>query len=616
MKALLFSILLTFVSLIVIAQPAIQWQKCLGGSENEAAYAIQQTTDHGYIVAGYTKSNDGDVNNNHGNEDFWVIKLDQNGNLEWETTLGGTAREEANSIQQTSDGGYIAAGFTLSNNGDVSGNHGGEDMWVVKLDSTGALQWQKCLGGSGKDIANYVLETPGGYLIAGPTESNNGDVSGNHGNSDFWIVQLDDVGLILWQQCFGGSENDVATSLALRPGGGYLITGYSYSNNGDVSGNNGLYDFWVVEISNTGTLLSQNSLGGSGFEYSYSISPASNGNILVSGSTGSNDGDVSGNHNSGGFGYSYDQWIVLLNNNGSIIWQKCLGGTDQDIAFASQQTSDGGFVTGGNAWSLNGDVTGNQGNSDFWIVKLDMNGNIEWQKCVGGSNFDMGRDIKQTNDDGYVIAGMTSSTDGDVTGYHALYDVWVVKLEPTIGILPVEISNFSGEVKDFGNILKWSTAREINNDQFEIQRSNDGSTFKAIGSVKGRGDLSEIIHYTFVDENPAIGINYYRLKQIDFNGESSFSEIIALRNENGAIKIFPNPTNETINISGLENYRSEGIYVKIYDLSGRGIKNMIFSESYADIEMNITDLQPGLYFLEITTEKDEVIETLKIIINQ
>ena len=159
----------------------IEWQKCLGGTNTDIANSIQQTSDGGFIVAGYTFSNDGDVSGNHGGSDALVVKLNSSGDIEWQKCLGGTSWDEAYSIQQTSNSGFIVAGKTNSNNGDVSGNHGGDDYWVVKLNSLGDIEWQKCLGGTSWDVAYTIQQTSdGGFIVAGYTHSNDGDVSGNY----------------------------------------------------------------------------------------------------------------------------------------------------------------------------------------------------------------------------------------------------------------------------------------------------------------------------------------------------------------------------------------------------------------------------------------------------
>ena len=212
----------------------VPWRK------QDESHSIQQTADGGYVVAGYANSNDGDVSGNHGDFDYWIVKLDQSGNLVWQKCLGGSNKEEAWSIRQTADGGYVVAGRTYSNDGDVRGNHGDGDYWVVKLDASGNLVWQKCLGGSNNDEARSIQQTAdGGYVVAGHTNSNDGDVRGNHGDDDYWVVKLDASGNLVWQKCLGGSKDEYAQSVQQTADGGYVVAGYTYSNDGDVSGNHG-----------------------------------------------------------------------------------------------------------------------------------------------------------------------------------------------------------------------------------------------------------------------------------------------------------------------------------------------------------------------------------------
>jgi len=291
--------------------PGILFEKTFGGSDWDESYSIQQTSDGGYIVAGYALSNNGDVFGNHGSNDYWIVKLDETGNIQWQKCLGGSYDDRAYSIQQTSDDGFIVAGTTYSNDGDVSGKHGSsnddKDYWIVKLDKTGNIEWQKCLGGSDEDIAQSIQQTSdGGYIVAGYTFSNNGDVSGNHSNSDYWIVKLDETGNIQWQKCLGGSSNDYAYSIHQTSDGGYIVAGSTDSNNGDVSGNHGNYDYWLVKLDVKGEIQWQKCLGGSSSDGARSIQKMNDGGYIVTGYTKSNDGDVSGNHGSS------DYWIVKL----------------------------------------------------------------------------------------------------------------------------------------------------------------------------------------------------------------------------------------------------------------------------------------------------------------
>ncbi|MGE0562830.1 MAG: T9SS C-terminal target domain-containing protein [Flavobacteriales bacterium] len=382
MKNLIITLSLFITTLYLTAQaPSIEWQKSLGGAQDDYAFSIQQTLDGGYIVAGDSRSDNGDVTGHYYWSDYWVVKLDSLGIIEWQKSLGGNYDDFANSIQQTTDGGYVVAGSSQSTNGDVTGNHGDFDYWVVKLTSTGAMDWQKSLGGTGNDQAFSIQQTTdGGYIVAGRSSSTNGDVTGNHGISDYWVVKLDSTSTIVWQKCLGSSYNDYASSIQQTTDGGYIVAGGSDYSDGDVTGNHGYYDYWVVKLDSIGT----------------------------------------------------------------IAWQKSLGGTGRDLASFIQQTTDGGYVVAGESDSHDGDVTSYHGGKEYWVVKLNSMGTIEWQKCLGGTGGDYAKSIQQTTDGSYVIAGFSNSTDGDVTGNHFGYDYWVVKLSLTVGVNEMtELNEFS-----------------------------------------------------------------------------------------------------------------------------------------------------------------------------
>ncbi|MEI6899958.1 MAG: hypothetical protein WCL00_08770, partial [Bacteroidota bacterium] len=205
----------------------IQWQKSYGGVGAEEAHSIQQTNDGGYIMAGYSYgSPDSNATGNHGLMDAWVVKTDPLGVVQWQKCYGGSENDIVNCIIQTNDGGYIFACETYSWDGDVVGNHGEQDIWVVKINSSGAIQWKMCYGGSGYEYVQRIRQTPdGGYIFAGSASSNNGDVTGNHGNEDFWIVKIDISGYIQWQKCYGGYDWDRALGIILTSEGGYAIAG-------------------------------------------------------------------------------------------------------------------------------------------------------------------------------------------------------------------------------------------------------------------------------------------------------------------------------------------------------------------------------------------------------
>ena len=206
----------------------IEWKKSYIGSSDNILNSIKQTADKGYIAVGQTRSNNGNIPNDQRNFDAWIIKLDANGNLEWSKTFGGTNSDIANDVQQTINGEYLIAGHTFSNDGDITNNHGNADLWVIKLQANGNLQWQKTYGGSGFDDAKCIQKTNDGhYMIAGNTDSNNGDITNSHGDRDTWVLKIDDLGNLLQQTTVGTNSNEGVNSILQTHDNNFLITGYS-----------------------------------------------------------------------------------------------------------------------------------------------------------------------------------------------------------------------------------------------------------------------------------------------------------------------------------------------------------------------------------------------------
>ncbi|RYM34933.1 T9SS type A sorting domain-containing protein [Brumimicrobium glaciale] len=437
---LIFSLLLLLFSSFGFSQEAvIEWQKSLGGSGQDEAKSVQQTTDGGYIITGLSYSNDGDVTVNNGYSDYWIVKLDAIGSISWQKSLGGSSSDIAWSIQQTSDGGYIVAGSSFSNDGDVTGNNGSSDYWVVKLDANGGTNWQKSLGGSGNDVAYSIQQTTdGGFIVAGSSSSNDGDITGNNGFIDYWVVKLDATGNINWQKSLGGSGQDKATSVQQTTDGGYIIAGFSYSNDGDLTVNNGGCDYWIIKLDTNGNIIWQKSIGGSGNDEAWSIQQTMDGGYIVGGYSNSNDGDVNGNYG------AQDYWVVKLNTAGNITWQKSLGGSGYDRALSIHQTADKGYIIAGYSDSDDGNTTVSNGGQDSWIAKLNTIGNIIWQKSLGGSSSDIPWSIQQTSDGGYIIAGTSNSNDGDVTNNNGSFDYWIVKLEDIPNIFGKTYNDLNG----------------------------------------------------------------------------------------------------------------------------------------------------------------------------
>lgn len=346
----------------------IVWQKTLGGNFADFANVVRQTLDGGYIVIGNTEDSLAS-SSNIPDENILIVKLDGLGNVVWQQTYGETGSynsDEGNDIKPTADGGYIAVGSTASYD-----THGATDFLVLKLDAYGNIMWQKFFGGSFVDRALSVQQTPdGGYIAAGYTFSSNGDVTGAHGSADVWVLKLDSGGNLLWQKTFGGTGDDRASSIQ-KTSDGYVVGGFTASHNdGDVlnhhsvlNGGQQTSDFWILKLDESGNIIWQNTLGGTSDDQIKSIFQTSDGGYIACGLTFSNDADVTANAG------LEDVWIVRLNSTGILQWQKSMGGSGYDLAFSVQEAQDGSYVVAGQAMSGSGGA-GFHGGQDFWIVKF------------------------------------------------------------------------------------------------------------------------------------------------------------------------------------------------------------------------------------------------------
>lgn len=455
-----------------------EWRKVYGGLVDDFAHSIVVLRQGGYLVIGGSTSRDGDVLKNRGNFDVWAIRLDEKGSLIGQTSIGGSGYdicEVGASTMQTADGDVVIVGTTKSNDGDVRGSHGDYDALVIKLspdallnaktsaaptiaqqrshgghpiprkgatsvDGTAprasrgapAIEWSRALGGSGADrpldsAQALATKKEGGCVLIGSTQSKDGDVTSNHGGWDVWVVNLNDAGHILWQKTFGGSGNDTGAAITQASDGGFAFVATTDSKDGDVGGVHGMTDFWVVRLDATGRVLWKKTLGGSGPEIAYSIAACKDGGFVVGGYSQSHDGDVS--HHL----CAWDFWIVKLDANGKVEWDKSLGGTSNDYLTQIIATRDGGFAAIGRTESDDGQIGKNHGTYDYWVVKLDRRGELEWEKTYGSWDWEWGNSIAQTRDGGYILGGYTYTfddlEDGQVSGNHGEFDYWVVKID-------------------------------------------------------------------------------------------------------------------------------------------------------------------------------------------
>jgi gliding motility-associated-like protein len=411
--------------------PPQQWARQYGGADVDIPFSIKITTDGGTVVAGYTDSKNGDISPQPNREywDLWVLKLDKCGSIQWEKSFGGTNYESARDVVQTKDNGYIVAGETNSTDGGVVSGYGGtKDIWILKIDANGLLLWQKRYGGNGLDIANHIhLNDDGSFYVTASSSSNDGNITGNHGTAGYTdgvLMKLDASGNLLWSKCFGGSKNEEFFDMEIINGRTYLA-GFANSTDGDIPPQQKNYDIWLLALDANGNKIYSKVYGGSQNDVAYSMTKGNDGSLTLAGYTTSNDGDISGAKG------SQDYWVININpSNGKLNWQKVLGGTDADYASSVITDADGGYIVGGISYSNNGDVANPLGKGDYWVVKLSATGNVLWKQNIGGSGNDNLRSIVfQPAKKEYLLCGDTDSGDGDFSGGKGETDFGIIKLK-------------------------------------------------------------------------------------------------------------------------------------------------------------------------------------------
>ena len=423
---------------------SIEWSNALGGPDYEFAKDVIQSNDGGLLVVANSGAIGGDVTDFYGGAvDIWLTKLDSLGNLVWQKNYGGSNIEESRAGVATNDDGFIIAGWTASSDIDVSYNHGLMDFWIFKIDELGNLEWEQTYGGSNVDRASSIVNTSdGNFIIAGYTFSNNGDVTTHHGTnetSDYWIIKIDNLGNIIWEKSYGSTEDDYGYSVSELLSGDILVGGIAQWGDGDVfgfHGAEGVGDAWIIDLDINGELEWSKAFGGTGDEELFDVYQAIDTTIRCIGSTRSFDGDIVDHKGSPTDFYLNDCMYLKLDTLGNLLLEKCFGGTSDDFGTSIASTFDGGEILACNSASNDEDVVGHHGTNtaDYWIVKIDSIQAIEWSISIGGSQFDDTYSIIQTTDSGFVAVGLSNSIDGDVIDHYpgpSNWDSWVVKLNKT-----------------------------------------------------------------------------------------------------------------------------------------------------------------------------------------
>lgn len=373
--------------------------------------------------------------------------------------FGGVGNDLALSIQQTYDGGFIVCGMSDYPFGDSINYHGEEDGIIMKLHPNGKVQWQQFVGGPSDDVLNSIRCTSDGGYFA--VGGSKGGISGSavKEKHDAYAVKLDKDGRVEWQNTYGGSYVEIADAGLEVSTGGYIITASTQSNDGDIAGYKGGTDYWVVKISESGEIEWSKTYGGSSADLPEDIIECSDGSFVIAGASASEDGDVS--FTTG----TYDYWIIKIDANGELLWEKSFGRSGRNWAKEIKETDDKGYI-----------VTGSFNNTiyvDYYTIKLDINGNLIWESRIGGQKNEWPHSVIQNYDGNYVIAGSSSSDNWDVSQNFGGKDVWVVKMN--------------------GETILWEESFGGSDDESanSIIQTHDGSYIMAGYSKSQDGDITE-----------------------------------------------------------------------------------------------------------------------------
>ncbi len=508
------------------------------------------------------------------------VSISQNPEIQWQQCYGGSEHDKAYDIIQILNGFFII-GETNSSDYDVSYNHGMSDVWLIRTNIDGGLQWEKTYGGSlGDGGMNIVPAFYNNFYLISTSVSSDGDISNNPypGLSNIWVVKVDSAGQIIWDKILGGSSIDETRNAIATHDGGVITIGLTGSNDGDISVYYGFWDIWIVKVNSNGEKEWDFTLGGTGMEEAGTIIQTSDGGYIVAAST---DGEGGGNFNCehhGTPGLYADAWLIKLDSLRNIEWQSCYGGTYHDFGDNVLEILNG-YILLGATESIDGDVSGYHGipgdplGMDIWVVRLDTIGNILWQKCLGGSKGEYARNIFQTEDGGFMILGMTKSDNGDVIGFHGLagnnYDIWIVKL-----------SNM-GEL-EWQKCLGGDGEEEIYHGVF---KKNDYDYVIAGSSDYPSGDVVCNLH----------GWDDYWIFEIN----DSTSGFIETQKGQKEIWVYPNPADDHVVFEFKENIKKGSI--QISNIFGQvvatlSIKNQKSKIKNQKLVWDMREVKPGVYF--------------------
>lgn len=613
----------------------ILWEKSYGGKHSEYLFDAQPTADYGFILAGSSLSNKSGnkTDNNNGDLDYWVWKMDEKGELDWQKSFGGSGFDLLQSIKNTRDGGFILAG-TSSSNADFQKKdscRGVTDFWVIKLDAKGEEQWQKTIGGSGQDELLCAFQTrDGGYMLGGssssspeiikndnPNEKKALDVKPDlyakteksRGNMDYWIVKLDKEGTVVWQKTYGGEYADLLRSMEQTKDGGYILGGYSNSSQSGekVDANTGIGDYWIVKIDDVGSIEWQKTYGGNGDNQIYVIHQTQEGGYIAGGNSNSTTPltSLGGSVRSG-----TDIWVLKLDEKGAVVWSETYDFGKVDILTSLVENKDHTYLIGGYAQNESSNSLekafkkDEEGINDYIALKIDEKGEKIWDKTVGSDGEDILRKLIETRDGGYLLAGTSNAQSNSNTS-----NKLVNKLDN--GVPNEQLQNASNEINtainDANNTVKDKLTNGVDKVNDVISKETDSRFKFGINSPVGGLNLPSM-----GSGNPANGSNSSNAqnekklpaskdKFTSFGNNDFWVVKVKDKSKPKVIKVdieaIPNPAVTFTNV--IIGYEFENGTATVVDMMGRTLQQ--FKINSRTIPVDLSNYPNGVYIVNIKT---------------
>ena len=528
-------------------------------------------------------------------------------NILWENSYGGKHAEFLYDAIPTPDYGFLLAGSSISNkNGNkADANKGDLDYWVWKMDEKGTPEWQKSFGGDGVDVLQSVkLANDGGFILAGTSSSS---ISGDKkevckGQEDFWIIKLDAKGNEIWQRTIGGSGQEKLLSIAQTKDGGYILGGTSSSNTaepdekgvidkyGKSEDSRGSLDNWVVKLDTKGEIKWQKTLGGQYVDELKSIEQTNDKGYIIGGYSNS---PISGDKTQENFGLN-DYWIIKLDEDGNELWQHTLGGDQDDTLFALTQTNDGGFIVGGNSNSgaTNSKSKSNQDGADFWVLKLDKTGTIEWQETYNYGEKDVLTSIVENVDGTFLIGGYAQGEAGSGK-------LGVGSKTPHPSGTPLKEGKDKEGINDYIALKIKANGEEIwtqtvgsKGDEIlkKLFETRDGGYILAGTSILPSGGVAESRGGSSNDRKSTMGgSDFWIVKLRDKEKKIKEKE---------KIEAIPNPAISYTNV--IVTYEYQKGTATLFDLSGRTMQTIKLTGEKT-IPVDLSNLPQGIYLIEVKT---------------